>query len=120
MGLSKSKHKINDIEKEIIKNELDAYKKNNKQLLQDKMALEIYVQQRIQYDRIIENYLELYKEELKNKECKSDICCICMEEIIKKVALIPCGHTAYCNKCIRKIDKCALCKSYITNVMNIY
>lgn len=53
---------------------------------------------------------------------KKDVneCCICMEKIKKKIALIPCGHTQICDKCIKSITKCAICNQQYTNTLNIY
>lgn len=37
-------------------------------------------------------------------------CCICFNPIIQKIALVPCGHTKFCEDCIKKLKKiCPIC-----------
>lgn len=64
-------------------------------------------------------FLQLTKTK-KQKKYNNNECCICMEEIKQKIALIPCGHTQYCNKCIISIDKCSLCNKPINGVLNLF
>ena len=50
-------------------------------------------------------------------------CLVCMERP-SKTAMVPCGHASYCEECARrlksKIGKCAVCRTDIQIVMNIY
>jgi hypothetical protein len=57
-------------------------------------------------------------------------CCVCLEEIIQKHALSPCGHTQICVSCITQIENyadendneyvCPLCYTDIDDVLRIY
>lgn len=47
-------------------------------------------------------------------------CTICFEAIKQRVALIPCGHSSFCSKCVEKVDACPLCKIKYTNVQKIF
>ena len=47
-------------------------------------------------------------------------CCICLEKIKQKHALIPCGHTNTCPKCIKSVKKCPICQAHITSSMKIF
>jgi hypothetical protein len=54
--------------------------------------------------------------------CKGieDRCLVCFEDLVIKFALVPCGHTQFCETCIKKIDTCLLCKVKFTSIMRIY
>src|SRR5579863_4123889 len=48
-------------------------------------------------------------------------CCVCLEKIIEKYVLIPCGHTSVCLKCLKKIDKkCPICITKFDAFIKIY
>lgn len=49
-------------------------------------------------------------------------CCVCMTEIKGKIALIPCGHTSVCEKCVKMIEpkRCPICKNPYTSILRIY
>lgn len=47
-------------------------------------------------------------------------CCICFGYTHKKQVCAPCGHTQYCESCINRIEKCALCNTHITNIIKLY
>lgn len=51
--------------------------------------------------------------------CTKNGCIICLEkEAI--MAIVPCGHTAFCNSCITKCTKCPICRASIQGVLRIY
>jgi len=47
-------------------------------------------------------------------------CCICFGYTHKQQVCVPCGHTQYCTNCIKRIDKCALCNTHITDIIKVY
>ena len=47
------------------------------------------------------------------------ICTVCLEEPCH-YALTPCGHIAMCHKCILLCNKCPVCVSKITGVLQIF
>ncbi|QKF94812.1 zinc finger C3HC4-type protein [Fadolivirus algeromassiliense] len=47
-------------------------------------------------------------------------CCICYDEIKKKIALVPCGHTSYCHGCATKLSTCSLCNQKIITIISLY
>ena len=75
-----------------------------------------------------ENELKESKTELKalkDKENERKKCCICLEDNSAEFAALPCGHLAYCGKCI--VDKrlwnnhiCGMCKKYFDGFKRIY
>lgn len=55
--------------------------------------------------------------------CSKSGCMVCLEnEAI--MAIVPCGHTVFCNGCITKYrqnaDKCPICRGTIQGVLRIY
>lgn len=46
-------------------------------------------------------------------------CSICMDKIAN-YALIPCGHKNFCERCVRSINKCSICQSYIDKRVRIF
>lgn len=75
-------------------------------------------------NNIFEYYCEtktaFIKEFTYEKNENENECCICLQDIKGHVALIPCGHTQFCEECIRKQKICPLCKKEITNILKIY
>lgn len=53
----------------------------------------------------------------KEKEVRS-FCVICQDEPVSR-ALLPCRHACVCGECYNLIDKCPLCRSYITSFFEI-
>jgi hypothetical protein len=51
---------------------------------------------------------------------EKDQCRVCSGFTEKKKALVPCGHTQFCDKCIKTLTKCPLCTTEISSVLNIY
>jgi hypothetical protein len=49
-------------------------------------------------------------------------CIVCLVDMERQHALMPCGHTQYCPKCIEGMvgKKCAICDGLIDSVMRIY
>jgi hypothetical protein len=85
------------------------------------------------YNVLIEENKKLQNEIIKLNEdiqdCKRIIkeavpienqCCICFGFTYKKQLLSPCGHTQYCEICIVKINKCALCKKDSNGIIKIF
>ena len=54
-----------------------------------------------------------------DKKSGEKLCCICLENPIT-FAIIPCGHLAYCDKCIVQIHECGICRGGKDNVVKIY
>jgi hypothetical protein len=54
-------------------------------------------------------------EELKEKE----ECAVCFEELIKRAALIPCGHIL-CDQCAPKLKDCPFCRTAILSHLKIF
>lgn len=51
---------------------------------------------------------------------EKDQCCVCFHFTDKNKALIPCGHTQFCDKCIGILKKCPLCDKDISSILTIY
>lgn len=51
---------------------------------------------------------------------KDNQCCICFNPIKERITLIPCGHTTFCETCIKKCDKCVICTASYTNIQKIF
>jgi len=47
-------------------------------------------------------------------------CAICSNYTEKNTALVPCGHTKFCNKCITKMKNCVICQKLISSTIRIY
>tara|TARA_R100001163_G_C5068064_1_gene207778 strand:+ start:783 stop:1622 length:840 start_codon:yes stop_codon:yes gene_type:complete len=47
-------------------------------------------------------------------------CCVCLEKILQRFTLIPCGHTNVCENCIDKLEKCPNCRIILTDTMKIF
>ena len=52
----------------------------------------------------------------------SSECCVCFDLIIKKITLIPCGHTKICEKCVDFLyeKKCPICMIKFQSYIRIY
>jgi hypothetical protein len=62
----------------------------------------------------------MFETQNKSKDPLKD-CCVCFNEIKKKITLIPCGHTTICELCFGKINNvCPICKAVVTGKMYIY
>lgn len=46
-------------------------------------------------------------------------CCICLDGARTHMT-IPCGHLAYCDKCIYKISICSICRTGIEKIIKVY
>ncbi len=51
---------------------------------------------------------------------EKDQCCVCFHFTEKNKALIPCGHTQFCEKCIGTLKRCPLCEKEISSILPIY
>jgi hypothetical protein len=49
-----------------------------------------------------------------------DDCHMCFQKLNIKIALIPCGHTSVCQKCVTNIDKCPICDAQITLSVKLF
>ena len=59
------------------------------------------------------------KEEDEGKNI-SERCMICLENV-KKVAIVPCGHVAFCEECSPQVnDRCPVCRERIQGKMVVY
>ena len=47
------------------------------------------------------------------------LCCICMDEV-KTHLIVPCGHLAYCGRCVGSITTCSLCNGTIQRVVRVF
>ncbi len=51
-------------------------------------------------------------------------CCICFQIINKKFALVPCGHSCFCDACYRKLfnnsNRCPICNAGIDTKLDIF
>ena len=67
-----------------------------------------------------ENVISVTEQPEDNRD---NTCVVCMERP-SKTAMVPCGHASYCEECARRlkstIGKCAVCRTDIQIVMNIY
>lgn len=96
---------------------------------------ELYRFEKENYSGIIDNILvtEEYKNNCSDQRAlkiyklltDDDIpdeekCVICFNRTKKNQALVPCGHTQYCEDCINKIKKCSLCKTPIDKIIKIF
>jgi len=49
-----------------------------------------------------------------------DDCHVCFQKIEIKMAMVPCGHTIVCQKCVANIDKCPTCASQINLFVKLF
>jgi hypothetical protein len=73
---------------------------------------------------VVVEKIDLNKKINDNNRDQIKTCCVCTDNILEKIALIPCGHTKICNKCAQKIkqdnQKCPICKQKIEQYMRIW
>jgi len=80
----------------------------------------------LRYQEIRNNKLEKAFIEMRNKipvlpqNNDTNDCCICFEAIKSQVACVPCGHTQFCEKCIKKCKICPLCKQPFASVLKLF
>lgn len=55
----------------------------------------------------------------KLEERKESECVVCFEELIKRVALVPCGHTL-CDQCALELNVCPVCRTPISSYLKIF
>ncbi|MAJ01714.1 MAG: hypothetical protein CMA10_04840 [Euryarchaeota archaeon] len=50
------------------------------------------------------------------------VCAICMEDAPARVALVPCGHSAFCRPCANNIrnNRCPICRSNVWFDIQLY
>ena len=51
---------------------------------------------------------------------EGDDCVICDDRKRTNIALVPCGHAAYCGICVELIKKCSICNAEIQARMKVY
>lgn len=66
------------------------------------------------------NITKIYKFVDSDDIPEGEQCIICFNRTMKDKALIPCGHTQYCNKCIIDIKTCSLCRKEVEKIIKIY
>lgn len=71
-----------------------------------------------------EYLISLKKKELENigkvvADPNATNCIICVTELATH-AIIPCGHRNYCEKCIEKVDRCSICRTFAHSSIKIY
>ena len=47
-------------------------------------------------------------------------CVICMEEITREIAFVPCGHCRCCSDCGSLVTNCPICRKPITSRQALY
>jgi len=65
---------------------------------------------------------EIYILKDADEIAKENECVICFHTTEKIRALVPCGHTQYCDACIKKISEskeCHICKEEVQSVIKI-
>ncbi len=70
--------------------------------------------------RGINNTTKIYKITDTDDIPEEEMCIICYNSTLKNEVLVPCGHTQFCNKCIKDITKCPLCRQAVTQIIKIY
>ena len=72
------------------------------------------------YSDVAMNTDEKMQEQVEDKE---NMCVVCME-LPSKTAMVPCGHASFCEECANRLKsdegRCAVCRTNIQTVMNIY
>ena len=58
-------------------------------------------------------------DDIEKSVAPSRECIICKEKQ-RCVALVPCGHSQYCQTCASKINRCSLCNASITSRLRLY
>ncbi|KAI8984755.1 hypothetical protein BDF20DRAFT_407339 [Mycotypha africana] len=55
----------------------------------------------------------------KNDELMNNKCRVCFTRNIE-YCLVPCGHYAYCERCVMKLTECAICRHSIDRLQKLY
>lgn len=65
---------------------------------------------------------EICKSYATTKESNDIHCCICFDPITTPLALVPCGHTQFCEQCVKTGNwkSCPLCNQHIERYINLY
>lgn len=84
------------------------------QLSDNYIAIMMHTENKTQYASL------LYKLIEDTDVDEKDQCCVCFHFTEKNKALIPCGHTQFCEKCIGVLKKCPLCEKEISSILPIY
>ena len=106
-----------------MRKEIEKYKKSIIQLEKDRMKFEKYKSDEVRshLNDIVNKYLKRYRDGILIETPEDPAnCCICVDIIKKRITLVPCGHTVYCEDCAIQLYKCAICNSVIKNIMPIY
>lgn len=109
-----NKYHYFDIENKVIidTGEFDEWKKIN-----DKLVL-------VEYNSIAPNNGNLLIKQIcgPGEKASNNDCIICFHEIQNKVALISCGHSQFCEKCINslKTKHCPICRKGYSSILKIY
>jgi len=105
---------------------LDLNKKYSVQMLiesdlQKKYDLMIKKNEEMQKSKeVLEEKIKYLQNELIEAIPEQNRCCICFGYTHKKKACVPCGHMQYCDKCIGALKECALCKTKVGSVINLF
>lgn len=63
--------------------------------------------------------IEIARVDVAKEEDDPHLCNICLTDKINAV-LVPCGHMFFCLKCSRLLNKCAICRCIIKQVVRVY
>lgn len=69
------------------------------------------------HDKIVEM---ISVAKFKQNKMVGNECCVCFTHIDDMYALVPCGHTTLCKKCIDVLSYCPCCRVRIEKIMKIY
>lgn len=47
-------------------------------------------------------------------------CAVCFNQIATRYAMVPCGHTNVCDKCLKTVNKCPICNVGITSNIKLF
>jgi hypothetical protein len=51
---------------------------------------------------------------------EDEACSVCLESIIERYAITPCGHTQICHSCLEQLTNCPICRGDKTSILKIY
>lgn len=94
----------------------------------DKSQENIQYYERCEYvSNIISKSFDIQFEDEDKNDLKDNECTICTVKIENKIALVPCGHCAFCRICIEKWqnnnqqgNKCPICRTEYIMIINLY
>ena len=88
--------------------------------VQSQLGNHIAIEQNFKSKSIINRHVYFNNQKVSKPIENNNNCCICFEDIDYKIALVPCGHAQFHDKCVTSLQQCPICLTKIEKAIKIF